>query len=278
MQILKDVASTRRFIQTQKQAGKTIGLVPTMGALHAGHLNLVSQCVAENNVAVASIFVNPIQFNNATDLAKYPRTLAADTALLKDAGCHAVFCPDAETMYQHKPIVSLDFGLLDKVLEGEFRPGHFSGVGVVVSKLFNILQPDVAYFGQKDFQQFLIIKQLVDDLNFPVKLICADIVREADGLAMSSRNQRLNHEARIQAASIYKMLQSSARQLGIKNFEVIKQEAEAELERQGIRLEYLALADRHTLKTLETFSPAAPSVLLVAVYVGDVRLIDNILV
>ena len=176
MQILRDIDSTQKFIQEQKRSNRKVGLVPTMGALHAGHLSLVSRCVKENDVSIASIFVNPIQFNNASDLEKYPRTLEKDIELLTGVGCHAVFCPSAKEMYATANAISIDFGNLDKVLEGEFRPGHFSGVGVVVAKLFNIIHPDVAYFGQKDYQQYLVISRLVHDLSFSIQLVCGEIV------------------------------------------------------------------------------------------------------
>jgi pantoate--beta-alanine ligase len=276
MQILRDVTAAGHFIETQRRAGKSVGLVPTMGALHQGHLSLVSRCVAENDVAIASVFVNPIQFNNANDLLKYPRTLDLDTAMLNSVGCHAVFCPTPEEMYAYKPNLTLDFGYLDKILEGQFRPGHFNGVGIVVSKLFNILQPDWAYFGQKDFQQFMIIKQLVQDLSFPVKLVCAEIIREQDGLAMSSRNQRLSQAERQQAPIIYDLLKRTAQNLSLKSLTSLKEEAEKELSNAGLRLEYLALAERDTLKLLDAYSSATPVILLIAAYVGDVRLIDNI--
>jgi len=278
MQILKDRASANNFIQNQKQAGKTVGLVPTMGALHLGHLNLVSQCRAENDITIASIFVNPIQFNNSTDLAKYPRTFDDDCKKLITVGCDAVFYPPAEEMYPAQPKLTIDFGQLDKVLEGEFRPGHFSGVGIVVAKLFNILQPDTAYFGQKDFQQYLIIKQLVKDLSFPVKLVCANIVREADGLAMSSRNQRLSAADRTQAALLHQVLQQTKADLALKSLELLKKDATAFLLLNNIQLEYLALANRETLEILTEYNPAIPAVLLIAGYLGEVRLIDNILI
>jgi pantoate--beta-alanine ligase len=278
MQILRDTASAAHFIHTQKQAGKTVGLVPTMGALHKGHLDLVERCRNENDVSVASVFVNPIQFNNSNDLAKYPRTLETDTALLDGVGCHAVFCPTANDMYPVKPRITLDFGALDKILEGQFRPGHFSGVGIVVSKLFNILQPDAAYFGLKDYQQFLVVTELVRDFGFHVKLVGCEIVREPDGLAMSSRNQRLSPEDRLKANLIYQVLQQSKTQLGKGDLSQIKSEAEQLLQQQNIRLEYLELANRDTLEILTNFNPSVPSILLMAAYVGEIRLIDNLFV
>jgi pantoate--beta-alanine ligase len=278
MRILRDVASAGQFIQGQKANGKQIGLVPTMGALHNGHLSLVRQCNAENDVTVASIFVNPIQFNNPTDLAKYPRTLERDTEMLKSVGCQAVFCPSAEEMYKTQPRISLDFGALDKTLEGKFRPGHFSGVSIVVTKLFNILQPNTAYFGLKDFQQFLVVTQLVRDFSFPLKLVGCDIVREPDGLAMSSRNARLSSDERIKAAQLYQVLKQSREELHSKDLSLIKADAEKFLAKNNIRLEYFELAHRETLEIQSHYSPTTPTILLIAAYVGEVRLIDNLFV
>jgi pantoate--beta-alanine ligase len=278
MQILKDVASARHFINAQKRIGKAVGLVPTMGALHHGHATLVTRCAAENEVAVASIFVNPIQFNNPADLAKYPRTLECDIEILENVGCQAVFCPSVEEMYSTQPNLSIDFGSLEKTLEGKFRPGHFSGVGLVVGKLFNIIQPDVAYFGLKDFQQFLIVSQLVRDFSFPIKLVGCDIVREADGLAMSSRNQRLSPSERKKAALLYQALQHVKQGLSSKKISPLKADAAKSLSENGIRIEYLELAKRETLEILSDFDTATPSILLIAGYVGEVRLIDNLFV
>lgn len=278
MQILKDVASARQFVVAQKLGSKTLGLVPTMGALHAGHLSLMTRCCTENDVAMGSIFVNPIQFNNPTDLAKYPRTLERDVELLESVGCAAVFCPSAEEMYKTPATVALDFGALDKTLEGKFRPGHFSGVGVVVAKLFNILQPHSAYFGLKDYQQFLVVTQLVRDFSFPVKLIGCDIVREADGLAMSSRNQRLTPDERKQAAQIYQTLRHCKNQLLAKDLAELKTDAIENLLQSNIRVEYLELASQANLQTLSRYDSAVPSVLLIAAYVGEVRLIDTLIV
>jgi pantoate--beta-alanine ligase len=278
MRILRDIASASEFIRIEKQAGKSIGLVPTMGALHPGHLNLVSRCATENDVAIASVFVNPIQFNNPNDLAKYPRTLERDIELLISVGCTAVFCPAAEEMYNLQPIISVNFGALEKVLEGEFRPGHFSGVGIVVAKLFNILQPDTAYFGQKDYQQFLVIRQLVRDLSFPLNLVCADIVREPDGLAMSSRNQRLSEEQRKKAALLFHVLAETKALLGKEPLSKLKAEASEKLSAAGVRLEYLELASRETLSILPEYNSSTGSLLLIAAFVGEVRLIDNLFV
>jgi pantoate--beta-alanine ligase len=278
MQIFKDIEVTRSFIQSEKRAQKRIGLVPTMGALHNGHLSLVRKSLAETDSTIASIFVNPLQFNNAIDLDKYPRTIDRDLEMLASAGCHSAFIPTAKIMYQKPTALSLNFGELEKVLEGKFRPGHFSGVGVVVAKFFNIIQPDFAYFGQKDFQQFLIIKQMVDDLNFPLQVKCGEIVREADGLAMSSRNTRLSSAERKLAPILYQTLSKTKELLSTKKLDEIRMEATKKLTASNIKLEYLELANQETLQLLQTHDKSIPSILLIAAYVGEVRLIDNILI
>jgi pantoate--beta-alanine ligase len=278
MQIFREIASIRKFINEQKAAGKSVGLVPTMGALHEGHLSLVKKSLAETNFTVVSIFVNPIQFNNPSDFTKYPQTFDSDVALLEPTGCHVIFKPSAKEMYDSPVQMKLDFGELDRILEGKFRPGHFSGVGIVVAKLFNIIKPDVAYFGQKDYQQFLVIRKLIDDLSFPIKLVSIEIVREAGGLAMSSRNKRLSDGDRKKAAVIFRSLTMAKDILKEKKIAVVQTAVDAMLKQSGLRLEYLELADRRSLGLLSEYDPNVPAVLLIAAYMGEVRLIDNILV
>jgi pantoate--beta-alanine ligase len=248
-----------------------------MGALHAGHLSLIEASKRENQITVCSIFVNPAQFNNPKDLEKYPRTLERDLGMLKKAGCDVVFTPEAKMMYDSEPTIKFDFGDLDKILEGKFRPGHFSGVALVVSKFFNIVQPTVAYFGQKDFQQYKIIERLVTELKFDLKLKSMPIHREADGLAMSSRNMRLNEVERKNAIVFYhaltdakKMLKSGESLAKVK--ELVKQKCESV---EGIKLEYFELANAENLKSTESVTDK--SVLLIAGFVGEIRLIDNLL-
>ena len=261
-----------------KYAGKTIGFVPTMGALHDGHLALVSRAVAENDVCVVSVFVNPTQFNNVTDLEKYPRDLNRDAALLESVGCKVVFAPTPEEIYSENEINSrfeFDFGGLDKVMEGKFRPGHFNGVVQIVSKLFSIVQPDKAYFGEKDFQQLAIIHHLVNTLNFEVEIVDCPIIREPSGLAMSSRNERLTAEQRKKATEISKVLFESRN--FVPNFTpatltnwVIAKINEVE----GLEVEYYEIVNSNTLQTLQSWDE--PSVGCIAVFCGEVRLIDNI--
>lgn len=256
---------------------RKIGFVPTMGALHAGHISLIKASLAENDLTVCSIYVNPTQFNNPKDLQAYPETLERDTELLKAAGCDILFCPPHSEMYPNQNHIRFDFGILDKVLEGEFRPGHFSGVALVVSKLFNIVAPDRAYFGQKDFQQLKIVEKLVSDLNFNLTVRSGSIVREEDGLAMSSRNARLTGEQRSIATVFYESLKLA--QLKVKQGESMQKVVDSVKvyceSKAGVKLEYLALAD-HNLTLIQ--APVPRSVLLIAGYIGEVRLIDNLLV
>ena len=277
MEIFKQIDPLRAFLKTHRVHGKSIGLVPTMGALHTGHLSLIKASQAQNNITVSTIYINPTQFNNLSDLEKYPRTLENDIALLESAGCEVLFCPDNNEMYPEKSVLTVDFGNLDKVMEGKFRPGHFSGVGLVVSKLFNIIQPTNAYFGQKDFQQFAIIQKLVDELKFDLSLHRVATSREADGLAMSSRNLRLSPHHRKQATVFYQALLEARRNLndGIA-LEEVKNRVKHFVEQQpDVTLEYLELADSKNLNLLKNVENQHPPVLCIAGFVGDVRLIDN---
>lgn len=259
--------------------GKSIGLVPTMGALHEGHLHLIRQSKEQNDIAVCSIFVNPAQFNLLADLDKYPRTLENDSALLEREKCDVLFCPPAVEMYPTQKSMTIEVGQLDLVLEGKFRPGHFSGVALVVSKLFNIVQPSQAYFGQKDFQQVQVIKKLIADFNYPIELKVVPTVREADGLAMSSRNQRLTAVQRIRALVLFKglMLAKQLLQKGVA-WPDVKNSVAATFLNADVQLEYLELANPENLNSLANVVPETKAILLVAAYVGEVRLIDNMMV
>ncbi len=274
---LTDLADWRRLRHSPDWAGRSVGFVPTMGALHQGHLALIKESSRENEISVCSIYVNPTQFNNANDLARYPRTIEQDIELLKSVGCDVLFNPSNEEIYPEKSIIRFDFGPLEHVLEGEFRPGHFSGVAKVVSKLFNIVQPNRAYFGQKDFQQYKIIECLVQELKFNVQLRCISIQREMDGLAMSSRNMRLNAAQRKNAIVFYESLQLAKLRLkeGV-SMALIREEIKKYCEsKEGVRLEYIELADTSNFALHESVTSNA--ILLIAGYVGEVRLIDNLL-
>ncbi len=278
MEIFKEVEPIKAFLDFKRRNSvHSIGLVPTMGALHKGHLELIKSSKKENDLTVSTVYINPTQFNNPLDLEKYPRTFEQDVALLNQAGCDVLFFPSNEVMYSMANPIKIDFGELDKILEGKFRPGHFSGVGLVVSKLFNIIQPTKAYFGQKDYQQFQVISSLVEQLMFPVKLECVPTVREEDGLAMSSRNLRLTPEMRLKALILYKSLMF-AKDLLLKGIEMtIVREKTIELfEHSQVKLEYIELASRKNLIPLNFVLDPKDSVLLISGYVGEVRLIDNI--
>ncbi len=260
------------------QSGKTIGFVPTMGALHQGHLDLVKNSKKECDITVVSIFVNPTQFNNPEDFAKYPITLEQDLKKLEDEGTDFAFLPETLSIYPEKPVLTLNFGELEHVLEGEFRPGHFNGVGIVVSKLFHTIKPDKAFFGQKDLQQVAVIKRLVRDLSFNLELVVVPTRREVDGLAMSSRNLRLNPVERAQALILYWSLTKAKDELlaGKPWLDVRNQIRQDFKETSLARLEYFELVHPEHFTRFEAFEPDQKSSICVAAYLGSVRLIDNL--
>lgn len=257
---------------------KRIGLVPTMGALHKGHLSLLDYIKSHCDISVCSIFVNPTQFNNAEDLEKYPRPIQHDLQVLEDNGCDIVFMPSVEEMYGENESWAIDLGELDQVLEGASRPGHYQGVTQIVKKLFDIIKPEIACFGQKDYQQFLVVQKMVNIFSLDIDLLMCPTIREKDGLAMSSRNVRLSPKGRQQALAIYqtlKELQESCSQSGIIK---AKEQAVMKLkESEGITLEYLEICEPQTLKAIQVFNKEDQFVALVAVWVEGVRLIDNII-
>lgn len=259
-----------------KAQGKTIGLVPTMGALHIGHLSLIEKARKENDIIICSVFVNPIQFNNQEDLDKYPRDIEKDCLLLEDAGCDYVFSPSAEEVYAEKPTEKFDFGALETVMEGKMRPGHFNGVATIVSRLFNWINPTRAYFGEKDFQQLAIIKDMVRQLNSPVEIVPCPIVRESDGLAMSSRNMRLSEEKRAIASKINSILKKSVSMKENISLSQIKSFVKNEFSLlKDFELEYFELVDDATLQPVNQKGENGV-VGCVAVWLGGVRLIDVI--
>lgn len=286
MEVIKQVSALRQKVQALRCSGRRIGFVATMGALHEGHLQLLRACARENDVTICSIFVNPTQFNNPDDYKLYPRTLDQDIALLQATGCDYLFVPGAGEMYPQQPQVQFSFGPLEAVMEGAHRPGHFNGVATVVSKLFHVVQPHRAYFGQKDLQQVAVVRQLVQALSFDVELVCYPTVREPDGLAMSSRNKRLDEGQRQVAASLYKALQLAARKLKqppasipMASITSIKEEVAAYLAGiNQVQLEYFEIADPVTLQPVADVREAQELALCIAAFVGPVRLIDNVLV
>ena len=269
----------RATTEKLRSSGKTIGFVPTMGALHNGHLELIRAAGSQNDVTVCSIFVNPTQFNNAEDFRLYPRIEQEDALKLGAAQCDILFLPAAETMYPKAAKTNFNFGELETVMEGAHRPGHFNGVALIVSKLFHVIQPHKAYFGQKDLQQYAIIKQLVTDLNFNLELVCFPIVREADGLAMSSRNRRLTEKQREIAPQLYKALQLAEKMLQENaRVSVVKSAVTNYLKQfPEIRLEYFEIADVGTLQTLPEEGLKHEAALCIAAFLGEIRLIDNLI-
>lgn len=275
--LVPTISETSNIIQNQISAGKRIGFVPTMGALHEGHLMLVRKAASENDFVVVSIFVNPIQFNNPEDLAKYPRTLDEDLKKLEATGCNLVFSPSEQEMYPEPDLTEFDFGQLDKVMEGKFRPGHFRGVAIVVKKLFEIVTPHKAYFGEKDFQQLAIIRRMVDMLNIQTEIVPCPIVRESDGLAMSSRNARLTKEERAEAPVIFKALSEAKTNYSWFTPDGVKQLIIGEIqENRYFRVEYVEIVDTVTLQPFEDWNDTPHAIVCVAAFIGSVRLIDNI--
>lgn len=250
-----------------------------MGALHDGHLDLIKKAKLYSDYVVVSIFINPTQFNNAEDFAKYPQTLDKDMELLDKTGVDYLFLPELEEIYPNKPRLKMLFEGLDNTLEGEFRPGHFSGVGIVVAKLLNIVKPHVAFFGQKDLQQVAIIRQLVADLSMDVKIISLPTVREGSGLALSSRNMRLSEKDKEKALIIIHSLSfGKSELLSGKDWLSTREEIKEKFTVQDIKLEYFELVNSHTMDKLEKIDHTIPSSICIAAYIGEVRLIDNITV
>lgn len=277
MNVYNFIVDIQRFVEEKHNLGLKIGFVPTMGALHEGHLSLINRAKKDNDIVVSSVFVNPIQFNNPTDLEKYPRTPERDIEKLEQAGCDAVFMPSVDEMYPEKVEDHYDFGDLERVMEGACRPGHFNGVAIVVRKLFEIVTPDRAYFGEKDFQQLAIIKKMVRNLNMNLEIVPCPIIRENDGLAMSSRNVRLNETERAIAPQIYATLNDAAshknemtpaelRQYALDKFATIKE----------FDVEYVEITDEINLKSIENWNECDHARIFVALQLGPVRLIDNV--
>jgi len=276
-----NIVTTKKELQDKinewKKDGRTIGFVPTMGALHKGHLSLVKAAREQSDVVVVSIFVNPTQFNNPDDLKTYPRDLDKDVKMLEDLGVELIFAPTVIEMYPKEDKRQFDFGGLDKVMEGKFRPGHFNGVAQVVSKLFDYVKPDKAFFGEKDFQQLAIIRQLVKDLKMPVEVVGCPIVREPDGLAMSSRNQLLTPEMRKNAPVIAETLFES---LNFASEKTVKETIDWVVNRindtGSLEVEYFEIVDGNTLKAVDKWEDSDYIVGCIAVFAGKVRLIDNV--
>lgn len=280
MEIFEKKEDLARYLEVFRNKGLSAGFVPTMGALHKGHLALVEKAKKENGLVVSSIFVNPTQFNNREDLVNYPRTLEEDIKKLKTVKCDVLFAPDEKTMYpEGDPYndLSIDFGSLDKVMEGKFRPGHFKGVVVIVNKLFRMVLPDKAYFGEKDYQQLQVIKKMVEVLKHRVVIVPCPTIREEDGLAMSSRNVRLSADERKEAPFIYKMLMKGREMKEKYPVESVRAFVINEFsENRNFRLEYFEISDGDTLEPVDSWNDSKTAVACVAAFLGNVRLIDNI--
>lgn len=277
MIILRNLPEAQSLLSELKAKNKTIGFVPTMGALHQGHISLVEKSKSQNDFTIVSVFVNPTQFNNIEDLEKYPRTEQADAALLEEAGVDAVFFPSVEVMYPNGAESShFKFNGLENQMEGKFRPGHFDGVGTIVNRFFEIIQPNRAYFGEKDFQQLRIIQQMVENLDIPLEIIPVEIKREENGLAMSSRNKRLTEEMLEESPKIYQILQKAKDFIQTNSIEATKKMVEEEFAKTKMELEYIEFADEQTLESVEKFNPSNKIRAFVAAFAGDIRLIDNL--
>lgn len=277
MKLIQTIQELRTELDALRKEGKTIGLVPTMGALHAGHASLVKRAVAENDIVVVSDFVNPTQFNDKNDLLKYPRTLDADCKLLEACGASFVFAPSVEEIYPEPDTRHFSYAPLDTVMEGKYRPGHFNGVCQIVSKLFLIVEPTRAYFGEKDFQQLAIIREMVRQYPFNLEIVGCPIVREADGLALSSRNARLSDVQRVQALQISKTLFASVEYAKTHTLAETKAFVETKIaESEGLRLEYFEIVDGTSLQIVQTWNDSNYIVGCITVFCGEVRLIDNI--
>lgn len=279
MKVFSGKEALKKYLQGSKYQGKKIGLVPTMGALHKGHLSLVRSALKQNDLAVVSIFVNPTQFDNKQDLEKYPRTLETDLKLLETvSGNIIVFAPTVDDVYEgHTKAAKFDFDGLEYEMEGRFRKGHFDGVGTIVKRLFEIVEPDKAYFGEKDFQQLAIIKKLTNKYKLPVTVVGCPILRESDGLAMSSRNMRLKSNYREAVPFIYKTLKTAKEKFGTKSAKYVTQWVEKQFAKQPLlELEYFTVANSKTLKPVIRKSKQNKYRAFIAVFADDVRLIDNI--
>lgn len=279
MVIFKKAIDISDYLLKIRQKGKSVGFVPTMGALHTGHISLLKQSLEKGDISVVSIFVNPTQFNDRKDFENYPVTIDDDKLMLIGAGCDVLFLPSVDEVYPNSIDEALvyDFGYLDTILEGAHRPGHFKGVGQVVARLLNIVQPDQLYLGQKDYQQCMVISSLMRQMDIATDIDICSIIREPDGLAMSSRNRRLSDAQRSVANLLYQCLVSVKAKSGVQRFNIVQKECIDILKDKGFEPEYVALADANDLTILDDYDTSRPMVALIAAKIGDIRLIDNML-
>ncbi len=277
MKVVRTIIELKNEISIAKSKGCSVGFVPTMGALHIGHISLVEQCIKDDNYCVVSIFVNPTQFNDPKDLDRYPRTEREDLDMLEAAGCNLVFAPVVNEVYPEEDKRVFEFDGLDRYMEGSSRPGHFNGVAQVVSRLFDMVEPTRAYFGEKDFQQLAIIRRMTRDLSLPIEIVGCPIKRADDGLALSSRNTLLSSEHRNLAPSIYKALSDSLSLASIKSIKEVEEWVCGEIAKHSeMTIEYYTICNGLTLKPAEEWSEEGGTVGCIAVKIGGIRLIDNI--
>jgi pantoate--beta-alanine ligase len=280
MILVKKVSDLKDLLQHEKSKSSQTGFVPTMGALHDGHLSLLSRSVKENQKSVCSIFINPTQFNDVKDFEKYPVTLERDIPLLEKNGCDILFLPSVKEIYPDglTSAVHYNLGFLETILEGKYRPGHFQGVCQVMHRLLDIVRPDNLYMGRKDYQQCMVVNRLIELSGFDTKLHLCPTLREADGLAMSSRNLRLQPDDRQKASTLFHALSYLKAQLKPGSLEMIRKNAMAMLDEKGFKTDYLAIADANTLEPTDHWDGSQNLVALVAAVINDVRLIDNMLI
>lgn len=277
MQVVKYISELDEILEKFRKNGDSIGFVPTMGALHKGHISLVSESSRSNAITIASIFVNPTQFNDENDLKNYPRNHETDLKLLELANCDLIFLPDNKEMYPEKDNRKFNFGYLDEVMEGKMRPGHFNGVAQIVTKLFDAVKPNRAYFGKKDFQQLAVIRKLVEDFNYSIEIVACPIIREKDGLAMSSRNALLNPAERSEVKVIYKTLLYVKDKIRNSEIAELLQLAERMIHSTShLKLDYFEIVDANTLLPVNKITDNVPLTACIAVYAGKIRLIDNL--
>lgn len=279
MEVIQTINKLQQVLNEYRAAGKSVGLVPTMGALHDGHASLVDRSVKENDVTVVSIFLNPTQFNDKSDLERYPRTLEADCTLLEQHGATIAFAPSVSEVYPEPDTRSFSYPPTDSVMEGAFRPGHFNGVCQIVSKLFSYTDPDRAYFGEKDYQQICVIRRMVDDLKFRVQIVPCPVIREESGLARSSRNTLLTDDERVLAAHIYRIMKQSLALVPEKTVQEVHDYVVSEIDAiDGLKVQYYSIVDGDTLADVQKWDDAAHVVGCITVYCGatPIRLIDHI--
>lgn len=275
MEVFSKIAEIQEFLDSKRKSNKSIGFVPTMGSLHAAHQSLVQCSTRENNITVVSIFVNPLQFNDKSDFERYPRDLDADFSLLSLSACNVVFVPSEKELFPENQKSDYDLGELDLTMEGKYRPGHFQGVATVVHRLFDIIRPDKAYFGMKDFQQLTIIRHVTKQLSLPVEVVACPTLRESSGLAYSSRNKRLDENQIARASVIYKTISAIPSLKTKKSLADIKKWVKKTInETEGLELEYVEIVKKETLKPISE-GDYKNSICCVSVYCGNVRLIDN---